>query len=155
MQQPKNVNLSLLNPLMAFSFFGYAYLFGTFLGLHPDIKNIGDSIFNLKHNASHLLFKENYSDDLLGLNLINGPRDYKALLAVFDLISDGNYHRYGVILPGPQKVSAAVIPLIKKELSEKKKINFSLVNFKEPLPVEDKETVMTFYKTFFAKKPTS
>jgi hypothetical protein len=82
--------------LIGYEKLGHAFLFGKHMELirsqikHPD-KEIINKPFWI-HN--------NYTDDLLGVNIITKPKELKSFLIVFDLQTKSDSYRIGICIPG-------------------------------------------------------
>jgi hypothetical protein len=85
--------------LLAFSTFGYGFLINFNLQLIREQINTPRKRI-LEHLA---ITKEDYPDEVLGINIITHPKELQSFLIVFDLKTSNRAKRYGVLLPGPSE----------------------------------------------------
>ena len=82
--------------LIGFEKLGHAFLFGKYMELiRSQIKQPEKEIIN-----KPFWIHNNYSDDLLGVNIITKPKELKSFLIVFDLKTKSDSYRIGICIPG-------------------------------------------------------
>lgn len=82
--------------LIGFEKLGHAFLFGKHMELiRSQIKQPEKEIIN-----KPFWIHNNYSDDLLGVNIITKPIELKSFLIVFDLKTKSDSYRIGICIPG-------------------------------------------------------
>lgn len=82
--------------LIGYEKLGHAFLFGKHMELiRSQIKYPEKEIIN-----KPFWIHNNYTDDLLGVNIITKPKELKSFLIVFDLQTKSDSYRIGICIPG-------------------------------------------------------
>jgi hypothetical protein len=101
--------------LLAFSQFGYGFLMNA--NLIPVRNQIQNS--NEKLLPSWGLLRAEFPDSMVGVSIVRKPEALRSFLVVFDLRTDAEQARHGVLLPGPTEPGLRVYNELARLMREK------------------------------------
>lgn len=123
-QNRSEIALLRIGYLIAYSTFGFGFLANFNLGIIR--KQIQEPEIKLVKNWG--CSSVDYPDDFLGVNLITHPIELRSFLVVFDLVTDTNQKRFGVLLPGPTEPAISIYDFISKKVSNEEEVHFSALH---------------------------
>ena len=94
------------------------------------------------------ILKDNFPDELLGVNIIYNPKELKGLFVVFDLETENKKHRYGVFLPGPDSFGFKYQDYFEKVKKSNNGINFDAYTFPKKLDLTKFEDSIHYYQAW-------
>lgn len=134
--------------LLAFGKLGYSLLFGGASYVNQNMELLREQLEKPEASliANIPILREQFPDDFLGVSIIKNPKELRSVLVVFDLETENKKHRYGVLLPGPDKYGFKVYDCL-KELSNKQKIvNFDIQPFPKKLDLTKYDDSIRFLR---------
>lgn len=112
------VNIALLKSAYLYAFAKYGYSFIINSGLYK----VREQILNPDKEIlpKNFCFKYNFSDEALGLNFINEPKELRCYLIVLKLKTKSKDYKFGIALPGPSKPGIEIYKNIENILCQNK-----------------------------------
>jgi hypothetical protein len=110
--------------LLAYSTFGFGFL------INSNLQLIRDQIQSPhKRKLEHWgIFTTDYSDDMLGINIITKPKELQSFLVVFELKTPIRTTRHGVLLPGSTAPGLNIYKWLSKSYDNQKDEKINAVN---------------------------
>jgi hypothetical protein len=113
--------------LWAFSFFGYGFLINAGLPIVRGQINYPTEEILPSWGISQ---RNDFPDVSLGINIVTGPKELQSFLVVFDVKTDLQKRRYGVLLPGPTLPGTNIY----QHIHDQSKTNIALPITFKPIP---------------------
>lgn len=147
-KQQKLIQVALLRIayLYTFSILGYSYLFGGSRIVNLSNQKIRVQIDKPKEKIieSVPIFREDFPDDLVGVNLVHSPKAIRGVFTVFDLTLKQKW-RFGVMLPGPDNYGFQSYSAVFDLLEKGQALNFQYINLRQ-IDLEDGEESLAFWR---------
>jgi len=103
--------------LLAYDFFGFGFL------VNQNLMTVRNQILN---PLKQIMFNKGiinsaFSDERIGVHLIDEPKDLKSFLVVFQVKTRHNKYNFGVVLPGPGEPGLNIYSNLERYLNEQQK----------------------------------
>ncbi|MEO1053717.1 MAG: hypothetical protein AAFX87_23980 [Bacteroidota bacterium] len=148
----KSIELAFLRTayLIAFSELGYSFIFGGTNYINQNCEVIRKQLLEPRSSviSDIIVLRDLFSDEFLGVNIIHEPEPLRSVLVVFDLKTDNEVHRFGVILPGPDEYGFHANKYFKENIGTKHTINFKAYTFPNGIDLTEPSDSMLFLKVW-------
>jgi hypothetical protein len=134
--------------LYTFGTLGYSYLFGGSRIVNLSNQEIREQIERPKERVIQNIpiFREDFPDDLVGVNLVHSPKEIRGIFTVFDLTLEKKW-RFGVMLPGLDDYGLQAYSAVFHLLNKGQKLDFQYVNQRQ-INLEDGEESLSLWRAW-------